>query len=163
VSAMSKSVNTLECFVKRDGKYLMLRRNSVKRILPGVWMAPGGHLEPHEGLFECARREILEETGLSIKNICVRAVGYAYLKDLDQEFHLHLLIADYAKGELLQNPSDGSLEWLGAQQILDLDNLLMELKSVLPFVFNEDGPVVSYKAAYDQGNSMVRFEIEKDS
>ena len=36
---------TLECFVKKDGKYLMLHRNPKKRIMPDVWMAPGGHRE----------------------------------------------------------------------------------------------------------------------
>ncbi len=32
---------TLECFVRKGGKYLMLHRNEDKRIMPGVWMAPG--------------------------------------------------------------------------------------------------------------------------
>lgn len=30
---------TLECFVKKDGKYLMLHRRNDKRIMPDVWMA----------------------------------------------------------------------------------------------------------------------------
>jgi 8-oxo-dGTP pyrophosphatase MutT (NUDIX family) len=29
-----------------------------------VWRLPGGGLEPHESLAECARREVLEETGI---------------------------------------------------------------------------------------------------
>jgi len=69
---------TLECFVKKDGKYLMLHRGNHKRIMPDVWMAPGGHLEFNEGLFECARREIKEETGLSIKNLKVKGKSCWY-------------------------------------------------------------------------------------
>lgn len=79
---------TLECFVQKDGKYLMLHRKAGKRIMPNVWMAPGGKREFNEGLFVATRREILEETGLTIKNLRIKAVGNAYLKDLDQEVFL---------------------------------------------------------------------------
>ena len=79
-------VVTLECFVKKGNKYLMLHRGAHKRIMPDIWMAAGGHREFNEGLFECARREVLEETGLTIKNIRVKAIGNAYVKDLQQEF-----------------------------------------------------------------------------
>ena len=32
-----------------------------------VWRLPGGGLEPHETLAECARREVLEETGIAVR------------------------------------------------------------------------------------------------
>jgi 8-oxo-dGTP pyrophosphatase MutT (NUDIX family) len=32
-----------------------------------AWRLPGGGLEPHESLAECARREVLEETGLPVR------------------------------------------------------------------------------------------------
>lgn len=99
----------LECFVKKNGKYLMLHRGKHKRIMPDVWMAPGGHLEFNEGLFACARREIREETGLDIKNLKVKAVGTAYLEDLNQELFFHFLTADYAGGKVVQNLEDGEL------------------------------------------------------
>ena len=66
---------TFECFVKKDDKYLMLHRNSDKKIMPNVWMAPGGKREQGEGLFEAAHREVMEETGLKIKKLKIRATG----------------------------------------------------------------------------------------
>ena len=153
-------VVTLECFVKRGNKYLMLRRRSDKRIMPGVWMAPGGHREFNEGLFECARREIKEETGLSIKNIKVKIAGNAYLADLDQEFYFHLLVADYAGGKLKQKVDDGEFVWLNEKEILKLDNLLAELRKVIPHIFSDNKDVISYKAVYEKGNKMTEFVLE---
>lgn len=154
---------TLECFIKKDGKYLMLHRSSDKRIMPGVWMAPGGHREPCEGLFECARREIFEETGLKIKNLKIKATGVAYLQDIKQEIYFHFLTADYAGGELKQNPEDGELVWLTAVEILKLDNLLAELKKVLIHVFSNSDDIISYKAVYDRGNNMTEFVLENSN
>lgn len=151
---------TLQCFVKKDGKYLMLHRNARKRIMPSVWMAPGGRREFNEGLFEAARREVKEETGLDIKNIKILSTGCAYMKDIDQECFFHLLEADYAAGELHQNPEDGELVWVTVEEMGKLDNLLAEIREILPHLFNSD-KIFSYKSSYDSGNNMTEFVIEE--
>jgi 8-oxo-dGTP diphosphatase len=54
-------------FVVRDGKVLLgLRRGSHGS---GTWGTPGGHLEHGESIEECARREVLEETGLEVADL----------------------------------------------------------------------------------------------
>ena len=152
---------TLECFVKKNDKYLMIHRNADKRIMPGVWMAPGGKREFNEGLFEATRREIKEETGLKIKNLKVKVIGNAYLKDIDQEIHFHWLTADYAGGKLTQGNKDGRLVWLTLEEIAKLENLLSEISHVIPQVFSSDNDIISYKAVYEKGNEMTSFELEK--
>lgn len=47
----------------RRGRFLLLRRGPGS-TWPGTWCFPGGHVEPGEGLRECCRRELREETGL---------------------------------------------------------------------------------------------------
>lgn len=151
---------TLECFIQKDGKYLMLHRNSDKRIMPNVWMAPGGKREFNEGLFAATRREIIEETGLTIKNLRIKATGNAYLKDLNQEVFFHFVFADYAGGELHQNPEDGELKWLTPEEIIKLDNLLAEIKQVAPLIFDGSDSVISYSAVYETGNELTDFTVE---
>ncbi|MEK7533716.1 MAG: NUDIX domain-containing protein [Patescibacteria group bacterium] len=151
----------LECFVKKDGKYLMLHRSKNKKIMPDVWMAPGGKREFNESLFEAARREIKEETGLEIKNLRIKATGNAYLKDLDQELYFHFIVGDYAGGKLKQNSEDGEFMWLTPKEISKLNNLLSEIREVMPYIFTNDDKVISYKAVYEKGNKMVDFQIEK--
>ena len=53
--------------VIKDGKILLGKRKGPHG--GGFWAFPGGHLEFNESLEDCARREVLEETGISIKNI----------------------------------------------------------------------------------------------
>ncbi|MFZ1721544.1 MAG: NUDIX domain-containing protein [Microgenomates group bacterium] len=152
---------TLECFVKKDGKFLMLHRKPTKKIMPDVWMAPGGKREFNEGLFAACHREIHEETNLKITNLRIRATGSGYLEDLDQEVFFHFVFADYVSGELPNNPDDGELVWLSPEEIQKLPNLLSEIKHVAPFIFDETRPVISYTAVYSEGNKMIEFAIEE--
>lgn len=139
----------------------MLHRSPDKRILPNVWMAPGGHREFNEGLFECSRREILEETGLKIKNLKIKASGNAYLKDIDEEFYFHFIFADYAGGRLKQKVDDGEFIWLTMKEILKKENLLAELTTILPII-EKSKEIISYKAIYEKGNKLMSLEIEED-
>ncbi|MCR4329710.1 MAG: NUDIX domain-containing protein [Candidatus Roizmanbacteria bacterium] len=150
---------TLECFVHKNGKYLMLHRNTDKRIMPGVWMAPGGKREFNEGLFEATRREIFEETGLTIKNLRVKVAANAYMKDIDQEVFFHFVFADYAGGTVKKSPEDGELKWLTPQEIGKLDNLIAEIRNILPQLFTSTG-ILSYTAVYEKGNILTSFHLE---
>jgi 8-oxo-dGTP diphosphatase len=151
---------TVECLVEKDGKWLMLRRHADKRILPNVWIGPGGHREFCEGLFQCARREIKEETGLDIRDIRIRATGIAHLRDIDQEFSFHILTAKYAGGELMGQSSDGEFAWLTLEEIGSLEDLFSELKYLMPRLAAHDSEVLSVRAVYSKGNELVEFEIE---
>ena len=158
----ARNINvTMECFIKKGDKYLMLHRSKDKKIMPGIWMAPGGKREFNEGLFEATRREVFEETGLKIKNLQVKVIGNAYIQDIDEEFFFHFVFADYAGGKLKQNKNDGELVWLTQKQIGKLKNLLAEIKLVSPHIFSNKNKIISYKAVYRKGNQMTEFILEK--
>lgn len=54
-------------FVIKDGRILMGQR--INAHGEGTWSLPGGHLEFFETFEDCAKREVLEETGLTINGI----------------------------------------------------------------------------------------------
>ena len=138
----------------------MLHRNPDKKIMPNVWMAPGGKREFNEGLFAATRREIKEETGLEIKNLRVKVAGNGYMKDLDQEIFFHFILADYAGGEVHQKPEDGELRWVTIEEMKNLDNLLAEIKEILPLLFDGTDKVISYTVVYEKGNELSSFMLE---
>lgn len=69
--------------IVKDGKYLIARRSEKEKAFPGLWTVPGGKLESSDyskrakdtedcwyNVFEhLIRREVMEETGLEVKNI----------------------------------------------------------------------------------------------
>lgn len=54
-------VSAMVLLLDRDGRLLMQRRAAT-----GAWHVPGGYLEPGESIEDTARREALEETGLTV-------------------------------------------------------------------------------------------------
>lgn len=61
-----KTITTV--VVERDGKFLLLKR-ARNDTFPGLWEFPSGKVEGRESLEECARRELLEETGMEAKGM----------------------------------------------------------------------------------------------
>jgi len=44
----------------------MVRRSTTASFMPGVWVFPGGIIEPGESPAECAARELAEEAGIEV-------------------------------------------------------------------------------------------------
>jgi 8-oxo-dGTP diphosphatase len=59
--------------VVRNNKFLLGKR--LGKHMPGYYAAPGGHLEHGETFSDCARREVLEETGLTVTAVRLLMLG----------------------------------------------------------------------------------------
>lgn len=68
---------TVILFNERLNKVLMMRRNSNKKLAPGIWANIGGKIEWAESTLDAAAREVWEETGFRIKPKDLRFVTYS--------------------------------------------------------------------------------------
>lgn len=82
--------------VLRDGLVLLGRRLGSHGA--GTWSAPGGRLEFGESIEDCARRELLEETGLELGPARVGPYTNDVFAEEGQHFVTLLIIARQARG-----------------------------------------------------------------
>ena len=66
----------------------------------GSWCFPGGHLEFNESLENCAKREVLEETGIEIKNIRFETITNDIFKDEEKHYITIFMLSEYDSGEV---------------------------------------------------------------
>lgn len=84
--------------VIKDKKVLLGKRKSAHG--EGSWCFPGGHLEFNEEIEGCAIREVLEETGLNIKNIKLTTFTNDVFEKEKKHYVTLFVIAEYYSGEL---------------------------------------------------------------
>lgn len=98
------------CFVWKDGKFLMGHREGSHA--GGVWSVPGGHLEPGENWDQTAVREVLEETGMTIRNVRFLAVTNDIMEH-GKHYVTIWMEADWYSGEaaILEPYKCSALQW----------------------------------------------------
>ena len=106
-------------YIEKDGAYLMLHRvkkeNDCNR---DKWIGIGGKFEDGESPEECALRETLEETGLTLNRY--RYCGIVtFVSDEWESEQMHLFHADGFTGTL-KECDEGTLEWVLKSRISEL-------------------------------------------
>lgn len=116
--------------VQRDDTLLLVRRGRPPSF--GFYAFPGGRVEAGEGLEEAARRELAEETGLSVEALShlarLRVEGDDVAYDLQVFFGLH------AGGEPVaaDDADEAAFYTLAAMERLDiLDSVLAVARDLL--------------------------------
>ena len=124
--------NTTLCYLERDGAYLMLHRvkkeNDENR---DKWIGVGGKFKAAESPFDCARREVFEETGLTLSSLKYRGI-VTFVSDEFGTEYMHLFTSDNFSGKTREDCDEGILEWVKKDKISELnlwegDKLFLEL------------------------------------
>lgn len=97
--------------IRKDNKFLLGKRKNSHGS--GSWCPPGGHLEFGESFEDCAQREVLEETGLKIKNIKFFALTNDIFPLENKHYITIFMISDYSSGteQVLEPHKCESWEW----------------------------------------------------
>ena len=126
-------IETVLCYIKIDGKYLMLYRNKKKND-PNAekWMGVGGHIEDGEDKVTAMKREIFEETGLTVLDYSFKGV-VTFINDNYQE-KMYLFVIDKTEGVLI-DCNEGELALFNEEEIYKL-NMWEGDKIFLPYIFS---------------------------
>ena len=146
--------NTL-IYVERDGKYLMLHR--VKKqgdVNKDKWIGVGGKLEEGETPEMCARREMLEETGLTARALAYRGIVNFYNTVCPHE-EMHLFTCADFTGEVIEC-DEGVLEWVDKNDIEKLN--IWEGDRIFLRLLNENRPFFILTLNYE-GDRLISHEL----
>ncbi len=148
------------CFVLNGSDVLLMKRAAHKRVFPNQYNGVGGHIERDEDPLTSARREILEETGLRVANLQLRAV-YNIDAKASTGIVLFVFTAESQSREVTAN-SEGTLHWIPQQDVSQCD-LVEDLPIILPRVLamsSADSPLFIH-VSYDQNDQIqMRFADE---
>ena len=97
------------CVIKRQGKYLVLKRRN------GIWEFPGGGIEKGESSEEAGERETAEECGLRVRAgrlICTTSAAFG------RKYALYAVYECRRKGGKLKlSPEHSEIRWASKREM----------------------------------------------
>ena len=116
---IGKITKTTLCYIRKDNKYLMLYRNK-KENDPnaGKWIGVGGKIKLGESADACMKREVLEETGLTVTDYHYYGVIRFYSDQWGTEL-MYLYSADAFEGKV-KICDEGTLKWIEQSELMQL-------------------------------------------
>ena len=150
-------LNTTLCYIEDNGKYLMIHRiKKVGDMNKDKWIGVGGKFEAAESPFECARREIMEECGVTPKNLRYRGIVTFVSNEFGTEY-MHLFTADGYEGEINYDCDEGVLEWVRKEDIPGLP--IWEGDMIFFDLLDREERFFSLKLEYE-GSKLANHKIE---
>ena len=108
------------CYLKKDGKTLMLHRIKKKNdIHQDKWNGLGGKFLPGETPEECVTREIKEESGYLIKHPQLRGLLTFPKFSKNEDWYVFVFVATEFEGEEIIS-AEGHLQWIEDKDLFSL-------------------------------------------
>ncbi len=146
------------CFIRRDGKVLLLCRN--KSLMQGKWTGVGGKTKFEEESFESCIREVKEETGLEIRPKLRGMITTINTKD-NSKWFLSVYVVDQFSGEI-KECDEGTLEWVDENEIYEKD-LIGFIEKILPYVLDDREELFTGKFINDDQGNVENFVLRRGS
>jgi 8-oxo-dGTP diphosphatase len=145
------------CYLVRDGKVLLLQRRNPPHI--GMWSPPGGKMHPRESPQECIMREFREETGLTVRDLQLRAVTTVLHAGLAAHWLLFVYRAGDYSGELISGV-EGDLQWVDLTQLAHYPRPEADIQ-IFGHVLS-DAPVQEMQFGYDAAEQLVKAMMQAE-
>ena len=150
-------LNTTLCYIEKGGEYLMIHRVKKKNDMNhDKWIGLGGKLEPGESPFDCVRREIREEAGITLEELSYRAIITFVSNEFGTEY-MHLFTSDKFSGKIRKDCPEGELAWISKETLLSLP--IWEGDKIFLRLLETETRFFSLKLVYE-GDKLVSHTLE---
>jgi 8-oxo-dGTP diphosphatase len=114
---MGRVIITTMCALinNKDEILFINRKNSWKGLA-----LPGGHLEKEESIYDGAKREILEETGLAISKMNFKGITHFYNTETRERYMVFNFSSRSFSGNLKTQCNEGTLHWIHKDRLTKL-------------------------------------------
>ena len=153
---------TTLCYIEKDDCYLMMHRVKKENdINKDKYIGVGGHFEYGESPDECLKREIMEETGLTLIDYKPRGIvtfiyGNADTPDERIVEYMHLYTSSSFEGDLTVC-DEGVLEWIPKSEVYNLP--IWEGDKIFFKLLEERDDYFSLKLVYSENDELIDVTI----
>ena len=128
-----------------------------KQKYPG-WSFPGGHVERGESIYDCAVREVKEETGLDVSGLKYCGVVHWVNRDNDERYLCFMYKTTDYSGKLVAENDEGEYFWLGIDELFAApkENFSCEHYALSP-LFHEYGRYSETFISYSDDESTQKL------
>ena len=149
--------NTTLCYIEKDSAYLMIHRVKKKNDEnKDKWIGIGGKLETGESPFDCAKREVFEETGLTLTALRYRGI-ITFVSNLYGTEYMHLFSSNAFSGEIKPECDEGNLEWIKKAHLFSLP--MWEGDKIFLNLLDTEDRFFSLKLVYE-GDKLVGHTLD---
>lgn len=148
-------INSTLCYIRHEGKVLMLYRNKKENDLnEGKWVGVGGKFEAGETAEQCLIREVYEETGLTLSKYHFHGI-VKFVSDTWEDEDMYLYTGLEFTGTVKDDCNEGELVWVDEDKVLELPTWEGDIYFLEPLIRGEKNinMLVSY-----EGDKLVRIE-----